>query len=85
VGNYKVNVGGVTWSNYLLEFYSHLTGNTVHVHCKGQSVFIVNIIQNSSLLYRATCCFNLLFTVPTHALYHTLKHLKFAATGFGLI
>ena len=28
----------------------------------------------SSLLYRAACCFNLFFIVPTHALHYTLKY-----------
>jgi len=26
----------------------------------------------SALLYRAACCFNLFFIVPTHALHYTL-------------
>jgi len=30
--------------------------------------------SSSSLLYRAACCFNLFFIVPTHALHYTLKY-----------
>ena len=29
-------------------------------------------VECSSLLYRAACCFNLFFIVPTHALHYTL-------------
>jgi hypothetical protein len=48
-------------------------------------------VFKSSLLYRAACCFNLFFIVPTHALHCTLKfwtvtlkHFRFATTCFGL-
>jgi hypothetical protein len=48
--------------------------------------------STSSLLYRAACCFNLFFIVPTHALHYTFKclnltpkHLKFAPTCFSLL
>ena len=46
----------------------------------GQLYFSPKLLKRSisrfsfSLLYRAACCFNLFFIVPTHAIYYTLKY-----------
>jgi len=45
--NLKLMLGGRLWSNYLLEFNSYLTENTIHVHCREQSVCTVNVRPNT--------------------------------------